>query len=103
MGALNVTCGGAWVRVLAPTAQTPWWSDEADGQPLSIRDLLLNAPPDQIAALRRAHGQAVAALIAAAFDAAAAREHQRARELFTRAGRLCTEPLGHCPREGASS
>lgn len=95
---LDVTRDGAWMRVDPPCPSTPFWSDNADGQPRTLPTLLL-ADPDRRGLLEAAHADGVRELLIAAFCARQAGEHDRARELFARAGRLCTEPLGHWPIE----
>jgi hypothetical protein len=95
---LDVTHHGAWMRVDPPSAHTPFWSDNTDGRPLTLPGLLLG-DPERHALLEQAHADGVHALLLAAFAARNNGERTRARELFSRAGRLCTEPLGHWPIE----
>jgi hypothetical protein len=99
---LDVTRNGASMRVDPPCATTPFWSDNADGRPLSLPALVL-ADPERRALLEVAHADGVRQLLLAAFTARQAGEYRRARELFARAGRLCTEPLGHWPIEVLSA
>ena len=84
---------------MPPSAKTPYWTDEADGAPISICAILVEAQPDHVAVVQRAHGEGVAELLAAGLTAHAAGEHRLAREQLTRAGRLCVEPLGYYPPE----
>lgn len=87
---------GAWMRVDAPHPGTPYWSDSTDRRALQFAGLVIGDPRRRDR-LELAHADAVRELLLAAFAARHANQHARARELFTRAGRLCTEPLGYWP------
>jgi hypothetical protein len=94
---IDITRHGAWLRVDPPSPATPFWTDHADGSRLGFQDLIADNQPDQIRTLSLAHAQGIAGLIETAFKSRDHGDDARARELFHRAGRLCTEPLGLWP------